>query len=72
MCPQYAQGSYIGLVGAYAGGRGAYPQGNDPEILCALQPLPQTFAMQGLSHQTHLMLLDELAQIDEGVAHASQ
>ena len=37
-----------------------------------LQPLPQTFAMQGLSHQTHLMLLDELAQIDEGVAHASQ
>ena len=34
MCPQYAQGSYIGLVGAYAGGRGAYPQGNDPEILC--------------------------------------
>lgn len=37
-----------------------------------LQPLPQTFALQGLSHQTHLMLLDELAQIDEGVAHASQ
>ena len=37
-----------------------------------LQPLPQTFAMWGLSHQTHLMLLDELAQIDEGVAHASQ
>ena len=26
----------------------------------------------GLSHQTHLMLLDELAQIDEGVAHATQ
>ena len=37
-----------------------------------LQPLPQTFALQGLSHQTHLMLLDELAQIDEGIAHASQ
>lgn len=37
-----------------------------------LQPLLQTFAMWGLSHQTHLMLLDELAQIDEGVAHASQ
>ena len=37
-----------------------------------LQPLPQTFALQGLTHQTHLMLLDELAQIDEGVAHASQ
>lgn len=37
-----------------------------------LQPLPQTFAMWGLSHQTHLMLLDELAQIDEGIAHASQ
>ena len=37
-----------------------------------LQPLPQTFALQGLSHQTHLMLLDELAQIDKGVAHASQ
>ena len=45
MCPQYAQGSYIGLVGAYAGGRGAYPQGNDPEILCVLHPFPQTFAM---------------------------
>ena len=37
-----------------------------------LQPLLQTFAMWGLSHQTHLMLLDELAQIDEGIAHASQ
>ena len=37
-----------------------------------LQVGMQTFALQGLSHQTHLMLLDELAQIDEGVAHASQ
>ena len=37
-----------------------------------LQPLPQTFAFQGLSHQAHLMLLDELTQIDEGVAHAYQ
>ena len=37
-----------------------------------LQVGMQTFAMWGLSHQTHLMLLDELAQIDEGVAHASQ
>ena len=37
-----------------------------------LQVGMQTFAFQGLSHQTHLMLLDELAQIDEGIAHASQ
>ena len=37
-----------------------------------LQVGMQTFALQGLSHQTHLMLLDELAQIDKGVAHASQ
>lgn len=37
-----------------------------------LQVGMQTFALQGLSHQTHLMLLDKLAQIDEGVAHASQ
>ena len=37
-----------------------------------LQVGMQTFALQGLSHQTHLILLDELAQIDKGVAHASQ
>ena len=34
MCPQYAQESYIGLVGAYAGGRGAYPQGKHPHQSC--------------------------------------
>ena len=61
MCPQYAQGSYIGLVGAYAGGRGAYPQRNDPRnTLCSatapanvcdgsckrLKPRLQTFATE--------------------------